>query len=169
MQRIPEPLQNFSPAIEQCGYEWLARHRAEEMGKADPEWRRFLNGYFPHEALDSLDRFEEQHFRSTAPGVFSSVRERVSVHFPNLFVVLRARLTALFVQPELAGLRIQFEHLEQSYGTDLAMAHHFARHLSGAERINRLHGDSRIAFNSIRDPLRAILRDLVAFGDNQRV
>lgn len=144
--------------------DWITRHRVEEMRLADTEKRRWFSGYFPHMAATLLDEVNQLH-HDNPPSDFSPRKDRIGYYYPSVFPILRQRLSAMFVQPELGQQRILFERLEREYHLDLAAADRNARHLQGEKRQAQLHEGYARAFGAVYPPLRELLEDLVCFGD----
>lgn len=153
------------------GHGYVTAHRQLEVIMGDAETRRCFAGYFFAETLATFERFTTAHYSSEpTTGAYSesTIENRVKKHYPELFLCLRDRLSAMFEMPELAAERARFEQLEGVFYADLAGAERLSRELEGNERIKRLHVDYRLAFANIYDALRSLLLDLVAFGEEQQ-
>ena len=153
------------------GYEYIAAHRKAEVLAGDDSFHIKVAGYFPHEALQLLDTFSRGHFeRPPTKGIYaeSTISTRNRRYYPNLFVFLRARLTALFEIREFATHRLAFEKLESDYRQDLAASIKQVRRLSGAKRSAQLHEQYKLAFESIYNELRELLIELVAIGNEMQ-
>jgi hypothetical protein len=150
------------------GHPWITTHRRIEVLAGTPATLKHIAGYFPHEALATLDRFAKTHWRRPAEkgsDAESTMNNRIKVFYPDLFSNLRCRLTALLEIPQCAVLRKAFETLEAAFLFDLTAADRLARNLEGAQKRNRRHDDYRLAFANIYDDLRDLLLELVAIGE----
>ena len=153
------------------GHPWITTHRRIEVLAGTPLTLQHIAGYFPHEALATLDRFAETHWRRGAEkgiGAESTMSNRTKVFYPDLFSNLRCRLTALLEIPQCSVLRDAFERLEGAFLFDLTAADRLARNLEGSQKKKRLHDDYRLAFANIYDDLRGLLLELVAIGEAMR-
>lgn len=153
------------------GHGYVTAHRQMEVRAGDTQTRRHLASYFFAEALATLESFVAVHYRAeptTGAHSESTVANRVKKHYPELFVRLRDRLSAMFEMPELAHERARFEELEGEFYADLAGAERLARRLEVSDRTKRLHTDYHLAFGNIHDALRGLLLELVAFGEEQQ-
>ncbi len=154
------------------GYRYIAEYRKAEVLAGGDEFIKIVAGYFPHESLRLLETFAQRHCRQP-PGkgllADSTIGVRNRRYYPSLFVLLRARLTALFEVREFATHRMAFEKLEADYKQDLAAAVQQVRRLSGTKRSIRLHDLYKLAFGSIYEDLHGLLSELVAIGDTMQV
>jgi hypothetical protein len=154
------------------GYEYIAAHRKAEVLDGEDSFLWKVAGYFPHEALQTLEWFTRTHFElPPEKGVYalSTVGLRNNRYYPNLFLFLRARLTALFEIREFAVHRMAFEKLEADYKQDLDATRKQVRRLTGAKRGDRIHAQFKLAFDSIYPDLHGLLVELVAIGDTMRL
>lgn len=153
------------------GYRYVAEYRKAEVLAGGDEFIKLVAGYFPHESLRLLETFAQKHYEQP-PGkgllAESTIALRNRRYYPNLFVFLRARLTALFEVREFATYRMAFEKLESDYQQDLAAAIQQVRRLSGTKRAVRLHDQYALAFESIYEDLHGLLSELVAIGDTMQ-
>jgi len=150
------------------GYQYIAERRKAEVLTGDDDFFRLVAGYFPHEALQLLENFARKHYEQPpGKGMYSesTVSLRNRRYYPNLFVFLRARLTALFEVREFATHRMAFEKLEADYKQDLAAARIQVRRLSGTKRATFIHTLFNMAFESIYEDLHGLLAELVAIGN----
>lgn len=153
------------------GNGWITAHRTLEARMGDTETRWVIGCYFGDEAMKTLTGFVTRHWSSgptTGRYSESTVSDRVRTHYPSLFSNLRCRVQPLFEIPALATYRARFEAIEAAFYEDLTAAETLARRLDQNTKVKRLHDDYRLAFANIREELRDLLADLVAFGEGLR-
>ena len=152
------------------GPEWSTAHRRLEMTVADSTRRDFFLGYWPYEALHTLESFRRQHFDAPpdkGTHAQSSVGDRLRHYYPGLFPMLDRRMAALSdaagTHPWLRPLWKRYENLKALFWRKLQAAEIMAEGVESKPRRRELrHQLYREAFAAVYPRLRELLDELDA-------
>ena len=150
------------------GTAWTIAHRKIEMQMSGRGKRNFFLGYWPREALDTLERFREHHYDAElTTGAYSPhpIADRVKYFFPELFDKLGCRLEGLSdaenSHPWLREYSRAYQQLKNKYFELLTSSDSLTKHLgSKSLRYAKRHEYYRVAFEAVYPDLHALLKEL---------